>query len=123
MIVSDAEYFSQGLFNTNIQTIYAPVSVNNLNISLPYNNNATFVYDSGSGEKETSFLVGRDTLQELAIYPQNTRPLEKPEITGPLTPATGFDMNDIVLTTILGISLLIAISVVFVKNKKIYVNK
>lgn len=39
---------------------------------------------------------------------------------GTQTPATGFDMNDIVLTTTLGVILLVAIAVVFGKTKKRY---
>ena len=61
----------------------------------------------------------RNQLEELAIYPQNTTPLEKPEISSPSTPGAGFDMIELVLTTTLGFAIMIAVVVVFANTKKI----
>lgn len=73
MSETNAAKTAENLYNTNIQTIYAPENVNNLLIALPYNNNNVYVYDNGTGEQETTFLVGKNGLSELTIAPKQAQ--------------------------------------------------
>lgn len=71
------------------------------------------------------------TAEEVSVLPSTSMVLVKDanafasdyQTGGSTTPATGFDMNDIVLTTTLGLSLMVAVAVVFAKKQKRFINK
>ena len=126
MTAENAATTAENLFNTNIHTIYAPVSaLNNQSIALPYNNNGIYVYDNGSGEQETQFLVGRGSLEQMAIYPKGDTPTILPPDVGeidPDTPESGVTLVDLLILTMLTLTLS-GVCVIILKNKNKGLNK
>ena len=120
MTAEDALLTSQSLFAANIHTIYAPAQdVTALSIALPYNNNGIYVYDNGSGEQETQFLVGRGSLEQMAIYPKGDTPTILPPDVGeidPDTPESGVTLVDLLILTMLTLTLS-GVCVIILKNK------
>ena len=122
MNAEDALQASQSLFAANIHTVYAPAQdVSALNIALPYNNGATYVYNNGSGEQITQFLVGRGGLSQMAIYPQGDTPNEIP--LEPVTPDTSNNGVSLIILITLTIVVIVFGLVLIIINKKRKIKK
>lgn len=110
--VINSNTLTENMFGENMNSLeflYAPAECNQT-IALP-----KIMYFEGTDTAVTA-LSSATNGKVLCSTPNTYAPVR--ESLDAEVPATGFDMNEIVLTTTLGVTLLVAIAVVFGKTKK-----
>jgi hypothetical protein len=109
------------VLNTYFHTIYSPATTNGQQILLPYTAETQYTYKiDGVEQSPTPILLGSADLgqTELVLYPQGASPVLPPVIgpVDPVVPESGVTMIDLIVLTMLTLTLS-GVCVLILKNK------